>query len=144
MNKWDNRFMQMAALIASFSKDPSTQVGAVITQGRKIISLGFNGAPSGVREPTERDVKILRTLHAEVNAVLFAARDLRDCTIYVTHPPCAQCAALIIQTGIRRVVFAPPSDDFLSRWRENHVEATRMFNEAGVTVELAECEGVPA
>ena len=144
MNKWDNRFMQMAALIASFSKDPSTQVGAVITQGRKIISPGFNGAPSGVREPTERDVKILRTLHAEVNAVLFAARDLRDCTIYVTHPPCAQCAALIIQTGIRRVVFAPPSDDFLSRWRENHVEAMRMFSEAGVTVELAECEGVPA
>lgn len=142
MNKWDNRFMQMAALIASFSKDPSTQVGAVITQGRKIISLGFNGAPSGVLEPTERDVKILRTLHAEVNAVLFAARDLRDCTIYVTHPPCAQCAALIIQTGIRRVVFAPPSDDFLSRWRENHVEAMRMFNEAGVTVDLAECEGV--
>ena len=142
MNKWDNRFMQMAALIASFSKDPSTQVGAVITQGRKIISLGFNGAPSGVREPTDRDMKILRTLHAEVNAVLFAARDLRDCTIYVTHPPCAQCAALIIQTGIRHVVFAPPSDDFLSRWCENHVEAMRMFNEAGVTVDLAECEGV--
>lgn len=132
---WDRRFLDMARLVASWSKDPSTQVGAVIVDGyRRVVSIGFNGPPVDTSDdPFPRDERLARTLHAEENAILFARRDLRGCTLYVTHPCCAHCAAVIVQSGIGVVVRPPSEAAFLNRWREQIRIANNLFAEAGVT-----------
>ena len=138
MSKWAERFIEMAKLVASWSKDPSTQVGAVITEQNRIVSLGFNGYPHGVSDSAEtdsRELKLLKTLHAEENAILYAKRDLSGCEIWVTHFPCPNCAAKIIQTGICAVHCPTQDDDFLSRWADKIALSEEMFNQAGVTVE---------
>jgi dCMP deaminase len=128
----------MAELVGSWSKDPSTQVGAVITKQNRIVSVGFNGYPHGISdsaEVDERETKYLKTLHAEENAILFAKRDLDGCEIWVTHFPCPNCAAKIIQTGIS-VVHCPEQDeDFMSRWGEKVMVSQDMFEQAGVCVD---------
>ena len=135
---WDNRFLQMAELVASWSKDPSTNVGAVITRpDNTIVSLGFNGFPRGVEDDPEllndRKEKYARVIHAEMNAVLNAGgNSLKDCTLYTWPlPPCSNCAAMIIQAGIRRIVAPRPSND---RWEESNRIAHDMFSQAGVSV----------
>ncbi|WP_427978596.1 dCMP deaminase family protein [Agarivorans sp.] len=137
-SKWAKRFVQMAELVASWSKDPSTQVGAVITESNRIVSLGFNGYPHGISDSAEtdnREMKLLKTLHAEENAILFAKRDLSACEIWVTHFPCPNCAAKIIQTGITTVHCPEQSADFLSRWQDKIKVSEEMFNQAGVSVD---------
>lgn len=135
MTNWHERFLTLAEHIAGWSKDPSTKVGAVIVdQQRRIVSTGYNGFPQGAKDsPTMvRDRKLLRTLHAEANAILFAKRDLTGCTIYVTHHPCAHCAAMIIQAGITTVKFRITKfgpDDY---WNASMYEAQLMMGEAGV------------
>jgi len=136
MTNWDHRFLAMAQLVAGWSKDPSTKVGSVITDGKRIVSLGFNGFPAGTDDDPsiydDRERKYRRVLHAEQNAMSFAKRDLTGCTIYITHPPCARCAAQIVQEGIKRVVCPQPSADFLTRWKDDMTEALAMFNESNV------------
>lgn len=137
MTRWDLRFIEMAALVASWSKDPSTKVGAVITNDKNhVISLGFNGFPRGVEDRLDvsRETKLARTIHAEPNAILHAKQDLAGCSIYVTRPPCSNCAALIIQSGISRVVYEAPDPDFLVRWKDSIGESIQMFEEARITV----------
>ncbi|PMH44511.1 cell division protein DedD [Vibrio sp. 10N.286.49.B3] len=137
MTKWSKRFFQMAELVASWSKDPSTQVGAVITKKNRIVSVGFNGYPHGVSDSVatdSRDMKLLKTLHAEENAILFAKRDLDECDIWVTHFPCPNCAAKIIQTGIKSVHCPEQSEDFLSRWGDKIKVSQDMFEQSGVTI----------
>ncbi|GAL04181.1 dCMP deaminase family protein [Photobacterium aphoticum] len=137
ISKWAVRFFQMAELVASWSKDPSTQVGAVITQGNRIVSVGFNGYPHGVSDSADtddREMKLLKTLHAEENAILFAKRDLAGCEIWVTHFPCPNCAAKIIQTGITAVHCPEQSEDFLSRWGDKIRVSQEMFEQSGVAV----------
>ncbi|PKF61756.1 cell division protein DedD [Psychromonas sp. psych-6C06] len=137
ISKWAERFIQMAELVASWSKDPSTQVGAVITEHNRIVSLGFNGYPHGISDSAatdSRDLKLLKTLHAEENAILYAKRDLSGCEIWVTHFPCPNCAAKIIQTGISAVHCPEQSEDFLSRWGEKVALSENMFTQAGVSV----------
>ena len=138
ISKWAERFIQMAELVASWSKDPSTQVGAVITEHNRIVSLGFNGYPHGISDSAStdsRELKLLKTLHAEENAILYAKRDLSGCEIWVTHFPCPNCAAKIIQTGINAVHCPEQSEDFLSRWGDKVALSETMFNQAGVAVE---------
>lgn len=106
INKWDRRFLDMAMLVAGWSKDPRVGVGAVIVSSEKrVISVGFNGFPRGFNdEQTEMYGKRF-VLHAEENAIVFAQRDLKGCTLYVAPwPPCLSCTARIIQNGIKRVV----------------------------------------
>lgn len=136
MSKWDDRFMALASLVACWSKDPSTHVGAVIVdQDKRIISTGFNGFPRGVDDGhVDREVKLLRTIHAEENALLFARGDVAGMTIYVTRPPCARCAAKLVQAGIARVVYHLPPADFTERWALEMREAQLMFGETGTTV----------
>ena len=136
MSKWDSRFMALARLVASWSKDPSTQVGAVIVdQDKRIVSTGFNGFPRCVNDAAvDRDVKLLRTIHAEENALLFARRDVTGMSAYVTRPPCARCAAKLVQAGIARVVYDLPPVDFVERWGAEMAEAQAMFAEVGITV----------
>ena len=105
--KWDKRFLTLAEHIASWSKDPSTKCGAVIVSGKKIISVGYNGFPAGCKDDNalyqNRDRKYLRVIHAEQNAIYTARENLEllECTIYIHPlPPCAQCAAAIIQVGL--------------------------------------------
>lgn len=135
---WQKYLYGFAEHAATKSKD-STKVGAVIVgPNNEIRSTGFNGPPMGVNETDERrkrPLKYLLTAHGESNAIAFAARNgvsTQGCAIYVTHYPCADCAKLIIQAGIKKVVVGPnttsmPQDTF---------DASRaMFTEAGVFVE---------
>lgn len=134
--RWDMRFLGLAAHISGWSKDPSSQVGAVITDGNRIVSLGYNGFAAGVADSTgrlqDRQTKLELTIHAEENAMIFAKRDLRGCTVYVTHPPCPRCASKLIQEEISRVVAIAPSKDFLSRWGDNMTLSQQMYSEASV------------
>lgn len=138
LTKWDKRFLALAAHIAAWSLDPSTQAGAVIVDGKRIVSVGYNGLPQGVTDTDERlqnrELKYRLVVHAEFNAILFANRSLRGCTLY-THPfmSCARCAGIVIQSGISRVV-APWSDN--PRWVEEFALSKEMFAEAGVEVVL--------
>ena len=129
----------MADHVAKLSKDPSTKVGAVVfDEKRRLVSAGYNGFARGVRDTqqrlTKRDTKLKLTLHAEKNAILFATKALDGCTIVVTHPCCAQCAAHIIQAGIKYVVWPRPTQEFAMRWKDDLLLAYEQFNEAGVTV----------
>jgi len=134
-DKWDRRFLELAKHIASWSKDPSTQTGAVIVdQKGRIVSVGFNGLAQGVEDTPERlnnrDLKYKMFVHCERNAIIFARQSLEGCTLY-TWPfmSCAACAAMVIQTGIKRVV-APYSEN--SRWKDDFELATEQFKDAGV------------
>jgi len=137
-SKWDTRFLGLAAHISGWSKDPSSQVGAVITDGNRIVSLGYNGFATGVEDRPERlsdrNCKLNLTIHAEENAMIFAKRDLTGCTVYVTHPPCPRCASKLIQEEVRRIVHIAPSEDFLSRWADDLELSREMYREAGIEV----------
>ena len=141
MTKWDARFMELARLVATWSKDPSTRVGSVIVDGNRVVSLGFNGFPRGTDDTAElyanRDRKYKRVLHAEQNAIAFANRSLDGCTIYITHAPCSRCVAQIIQSGITRVVCPNPwaDSDYMSRWRDDVLETEAMCREASINLE---------
>lgn len=131
--------LELAQVVAKRSKDPSTQVGAVIfDQLGRVVSVGFNGLPRGVDDHPDRlsnrDLKYRMIRHAEANALAFAGRDLTGCTIVVTHPPCAQCAGAIIQHGLTCVVSPEPSPDMVDRWAEDMIVSAVMFHEAGVKV----------
>lgn len=138
MDKWDKRFLDLAAHVAAWSKDPSSKVGAVISaRGNTVVALGYNGPPRGVLDNmTDRDVKLRRTIHAEVNALLTANTSVAGCTLYCTHHPCANCAAKIIQSGISRVVCWAPDKLFAERWWDDITEAGLMCAEAGVSLEV--------
>ena len=110
LRKWDNRFLEMAYLVGSWSKDPSTKVGAVIVRPEgTVVSVGFNGFPKGIKDTDERlnnkSWKYAVVIHSEENALAFANGSCRECTVY-THPiiPCPRCAAKLIQAGVKRVV----------------------------------------
>lgn len=135
MSNWQQRFIDLATHIATWSKDPSTRVGAVIVDDNKrIVSVGFNGPPRFTHDnpARERPARLLRTLHAEENAILFAGGDLSGCALYSSHHPCAHCAAQIIQVGIAVVRYPPTPADFSIRWYADITEAQAMFREAGV------------
>lgn len=136
--KWIARFGSIAKEVASWSKDPSSQVGAVIVRpDRTICSVGFNGFPRKVKDDSaaiaNRDTKLLRTIHAELNAILSAKEPLDGYSLFVwPFQPCSQCAAAIIQSGIKEVYF--PLNDHLSyeRWADSFKAALQMFDEADV------------
>jgi len=139
--KWDYRFLELAKLISTWSKDPSTQVGAVITdENRHVVSMGYNGFPRGVDDDIRlqtREQKLKLIVHAEQNALLFANQKLEGCTIY-TYPfmPCSTCAGQIIQVGITRVVSFKSNT---TNWVEHFNQSRKMFAEVGI--ELLELEG---
>ena len=111
--KWDQRFLELAVTVSTWSKDPSTQLGAVIVRpDRTIASIGYNGFPRGVDDDearyADREFKYEAIVHGEMNAILAAREPLHGYTLYVWPlPPCSRCAAMIIQTGIKRVVSPP-------------------------------------
>lgn len=140
MRLWQYRFIELAAHVGAWSKDPSTRVGAVIVRpDRTIASLGYNGFPRGVADTPElleeRAQKYPRMVHAEMNAILTAHERLTGYTLYV-HPllPCPTCAGAIIQSGISQVVaFKTPAPE---HWEEALVISKEMLAQAGVELVL--------
>lgn len=142
--KWDLRFMEMAKLISTWSKDRSTQVGVVVVKDGRIISTGYNGFPRGVNDTIEsrheRPAKYQWTEHGDRNALYDAAArgvSLQGCTMYIHSStvgvefPCCDCARGIIQSGIVRLVTYPPAFQH-ERWGEDCKRAHAMLTEAGV------------
>lgn len=146
VDKWDDRFLKLAKHISSWSKDPSTQAGAVIVdEDKRIISTGYNGFPKGVLDSPERyndrEIKYKMVVHAERNAIIFAQRSLKNCTLYtVPFQPCAVCANMVIQSGIKRCVAPPLQPHLQERWGEDIKIAQQMFKEAGVVLDIIEME----
>ena len=143
---WDEYFMAIAKLSAMRSKDPSTQVGAcIVSDDNRILSIGYNGAPNGFsdeRFPWAREGENLNTkypyvCHAEMNEILNyrgSKKDLEKAKIYVDLFPCNECAKIIIQSGIKEVVYL--SDKYANT--ENNIASRRLFDECGVTYKKLE------
>jgi dCMP deaminase len=137
-DKWHYKFLDMAKLVAGWSKDPSTKVGAVIADDfNRIISVGYNGFPRDISDDnrlSDRDTKYKMIVHGEMNAILFANKSLAFCTLY-TYPfmPCPRCAAMIIQTGIETVVSYNNMPD---RWADEFELSKSLFKEACIELIL--------
>ena len=144
-DKWDKRFMEMARLVSTWAScyRQGRKIGAVIVLDKRVMTTGYNGAPSGVRTCTERCEclrdklgiasgtrhEVCYAVHAEQNAIIQAAKlgiRIDGATLYCTHQPCILCAKMIINSGIRRVVYEQGYPDDFSQ---------EIFREAGVTVE---------
>lgn len=111
---WNEYFMEIAKLSAKRSKDPSTQVGAcIVNTENKIVGIGYNGFPIGIdddelswsREGDFLNTKYPYVCHAEMNAIMNCTQLPKGCTIYVTLFPCNECAKLVIQSGIKKVIY---------------------------------------
>ena len=126
-----------AMTAARFSKDPGTKVGAsILKPNGALVSTGWNGFAPNVNDSEarllDRDIKLQLTLHAEVNAILEAARSLKGCTIFTyPFPPCAPCASIIIRSEISHVIAIVP-DPIPARWEKNFLLAEEALREAGV------------
>lgn len=145
MNKWDERFMNMANFVGGWSScyQDNRQVGAVIVRDKRILTTGYNGAPSGIVSCKDKGECMRKKLgiasgtrhelcyavHAEQNAIVQAAKQgiaLEGATIYVTHQPCAICGKMIINSGIKRIVYKEGyPDDF----------SMELFKECGMQVD---------
>ena len=130
----DNRYLRMACIWSENSYCKRRQVGALIVKDNMIISDGYNGTPSGFENICEDDMGKTKpyVLHAEANAITKVAKSANNCdgsTLYITAAPCIECSKLIIQAGIKRVVY---SDDYRS---EEGLELLRR-----VGIECVKCE----
>ncbi len=145
MDKWDKRFMELTRLVGSWSScyQPGRHVGAIIVRDKRVMTTGYNGAPSGIRNCAEKGECLRRKLnipsgtkqeicyavHAEQNAIIQAAKygiNVNGATLYCTHQPCVICAKMIINAGIARVVYAEGYPDAFS---------LQLFREAGTVIE---------
>ncbi|MEQ1935671.1 MAG: dCMP deaminase family protein [Fimbriimonadaceae bacterium] len=150
---WDTYFMQIAHLVATRATCPRRSVGAVIVRDRRILATGYNGAPRGVSHcPQDGELHdwpigcmraghCIRALHAEQNAMLQAALIGVACegsSIYVTCQPCNNCAKMIINAGITRVIYEGdyPDDFSLELFRESKMEVFRFKNDSLELVDL--------
>ncbi len=136
---WDDYFMGVAQLSALRSKDPVTQVGAcIVNQKKRIVGIGYNGFPIGLdddvypwgKEGDFVDTKYPYVVHAEPNAILNSTVTLDNASLYVTLFPCHECAKLIIQSGIKEIVYHE------NKYQDKaSVQASmRMLRDAGVTM----------
>ncbi|KPU27403.1 cytidine deaminase [Caloranaerobacter sp. TR13] len=138
---WDEYFMEIVNVVKKRSTCLRRQVGALIVNDKRILSAGYNGAPTGLKHcdevgctreklnvPSGQRHELCRGLHAEQNAIVHAANSgvsIKGSTIYVTMQPCVLCAKMIINAGIKRVVFGGGYPDEL---------AMQLLNEAGIEV----------
>lgn len=142
MDKWDKRFMELTELVSTWSScfKKDRQIGAIIVKDKRVLATGYNGAPSGVlsckdrgecirmklKIPSGTRHEICYAIHAEQNAIIQAAKmgiSIDGGTLYCTHQPCSICAKMIINAGIKRVVFKHGYPDEFSM---------KMFKEAKV------------
>ena len=137
---WGNKYTNLAKQISTWSKDPSTKVGAVVIgEHGQLLSQGYNGFPRGINDTEERlnnrERKYELVVHAEMNAIYNASLNgvsLNNATLYVYGLPiCNECAKGIIQVGIRRVIATRPAD-YNKEWDESIKDAKALFKEAEV------------
>lgn len=145
---WDAYFMQIAHLVKTRATCPRRQVGAVIVRDRRMLATGYNGAPKGLKHCPEggpehdwptgcmRAGHCIRSLHAEQNALLQAAMIGIACegaTMYVTCQPCNNCAKMIINAGIKQVIYEGdyPDEFSLELFKESGLEVYR-YSELGL------------
>lgn len=131
--KWDKRFMQLATSVATWSKDPECQVGAVlVSPGKREFAFGYNGLAAGLEDTKaileDKDVKNSLIVHAEVNAILNARRDVGGWTLYCTKAPCLACANAMIQAGIAKLYCPAP----LGTWADENKAALALLNQVGI------------
>ena len=143
MDKWDKRFIDMAEVVGSWSScyQENRHVGAVIIKDKRVLATGYNGAPAGVKSCNDKGECLRKKLnipsgtrhelcfavHAEQNAIAQAARfgiSVEGATIYVTHQPCTICTKMIINSGIKKVIYKHgyPDDFSLELLKEAGVE----------------------
>ena len=146
---WDQYFMGVAKLSAMRSKDPNTQVGAcIVGNDNRILSIGYNGTPNGYddkafpwdREGEPLETKYLYVCHAEMNAILNyrgSRKELENAKIYVDLFPCNECAKLIIQSGIKEVIYL--SDKY--EGTEGNVASKLLLDSCGVKYRQIELSG---
>lgn len=146
-DKWDNRFMQLAETVGSWSScyQSNRQIGAVIVKQKRIMTTGYNGAPSGINSCRDKGECLRRKLnipsgtrhelcyavHAEQNAIAQAAKmgiNLEGATLYCTHQPCVICTKIIINAGIKRVVYKHgyPDEFSLELLKEAQIQLDKM------------------
>lgn len=144
LKKWDPRYMSVAKLVATWSTciRDNRQVGAVIVKNNRIVSTGYNGAPSGIKSCQDRGEclrnklgiesgtrqEICYSVHAEQSAIVQAAKmgiSIEGATIYVTHQPCSLCSRMLINSGIKRIVYEQDYPDKFS---------LKILKEAGIEV----------
>ena len=135
--------MDVAKLVASWSKDPSSKIGAIIVKDMEIKSTGYNGFPKGIEDLQERlnnrAVKYKLMVHAERNALIQAGKDSREASLFIYGlPPCSECTKQIIQAGIKEVIVC--NQDVPERWKEEFIISTGMLNEAGVDLRTIKYE----
>ena len=146
---WDQYFMGVAKLSALRSKDPSTQVGAcIVGDDNRILSIGYNGTPNGYsddifpwdREGEPLNTKYLYVCHAEMNAIINyrgSRKELENAKVYVDLFPCNECAKIIIQSGIKEVIYL--SDKYANQ--DNFIASKRLFDSCGVKYRQIELSG---
>lgn len=142
--KWRNRYLELAKTISTWSKDPSTKIGAVIVGDKgQILSQGYNGFPRGVYDDesrlTDKELKYKYTVHGEMNAIFNASLNgicLNGAVMYVYGlPVCHECAKGIIQVGIKHVVMWVEKK-ISDKWSESWYQTRKMLEESGVTYDL--------
>lgn len=145
MDKWDGRFMELAWVISNWAScfQPNRKIGCVIVKNKRIVTTGYNGAPSGIKTCVERGeclrkkcgiesgtrAELCYAIHAEQNAIIQAAKlgvSIEGATLYCTHQPCVICAKMIVNAGITRVVYEEGYPDEFAR---------QMLEEGGVALE---------
>lgn len=143
MDKWDKRFMELTEQVSSWASCIRRKVGAVIVRDKRVMTTGYNGAPAGISSCMERGeclrdklqipsgtrAELCYAAHAEQNAIIQAAKygvNIDGATLYCTHQPCVICAKMIINAGIRRVVYREGYPDEFS---------LRLFEEAEIKLE---------
>lgn len=153
--KWDLRFLELAKLISTWSKDPSTKVGAILVNDlRQVVGMGYNGFARGIADTDERlnnrEVKYKFVVHAEVNAILQAGSYAWNSILYVyptfaAPPLCADCCKAALQAGIAGVVGYKPdeNDSRIARWKESTGASAEMWKEKNLFCRLLDPPPVP-
>lgn len=132
---WVERFYDVAKLVSTWSKDPDCQVGAVVvTPDRRVVSTGYNGLPACIADDPaklrDKAWKLQHVVHAEVNALARVSE--KNCVLYVTKPPCLDCAQAMINAKITTVYCPEPS--VLSSWYQVNLAAIKMLKRSNISV----------
>jgi dCMP deaminase len=144
-SKWDKKYIELADHISTWSKDPSTKIGAVAVSSKgQVLATGYNGFPRGIEDSEERlndrTLKYKYIVHAEKNVIYNATYNgvsLDGATVYVSGLPCCnQCALGLIQVGVTRVIMRGDPEN--PRWKESWEMTKELFNEANVEWEFVE------
>ncbi len=150
--KWDNRFLEVARLVSTWSKDPSTKVGAVaVGSDRRIIAQGYNGFNSGSKDLLEdyenRETKYQNVIHAESNIIFNSCNhqvSLRLATVFLFGTyPCPECVKALAQVGIARIVFQLGQSSNQGFWKQNFEISKRIMRELQVGYTHYSCCGKP-